>query len=162
MKSLQESLFDRDLVSKDTGKEFLYGLINNANIRCEWKIDYFDEPVIKHDFNQIMKKFELQDWNNNRWMSMKKTQINPSQEYLRELLYVIACNLRYDQIDNMDKNIEKIINKYIIYPKDIRKRNLVTVEHVFSDPSMCCVVFMKKDDLAKVAGVITFRFDYQP
>ena len=62
MKSLQESLFDSDLVSKDTGYEYLYGLVDIASVSCDFNVEYLDVKKIKHDFNQIIKKFPPQDW----------------------------------------------------------------------------------------------------
>lgn len=125
MKSLQESLFDSDLVSKDTGYEYLYGLIQDASVSTDWKVDYFNESKIKREFNIISKKFPPKDWSNNKYTSMKRFQQTPQNEILRELLYVIAGNIKSTdisftpngEVDDMKLEliflnfIEKYINK---------------------------------------------------
>ena len=106
MKSLKESLFDSDLIQKNTGVEFVYGLIENAKVFSYYFIDYLDERKIKHDFNECMKHFDLQDWNLNPHNSMKKIQPMNSNELLRELTYVIVTNIKtVDVLDNWNHDI---------------------------------------------------------
>ena len=122
MKSLQESLFDSDLVSKDTGYECLYGLVDIASVSCDFNVEYLDVKKIKHDFNQIIKKFPPQDWSSSSVDSMKKFQVVDIKETLRELLYIIVCNIKTSDIKiknhdiderNLEDIIYKIVEKYI-------------------------------------------------
>jgi len=94
MKSLQESLFDDDLVSKDTGYEYLYGLVETADVYSNFKIDYFDERKIKRDFNSITKKFPPQQWSTNPLTGMNWVQKMDNNEILRELLYIITGKVK--------------------------------------------------------------------
>ena len=71
---LTESLFDSDLVSKETGYEYLYGLIESAGVSSDLKINYFDEKKIKRDFNLITKKFPPKQWSANPLTGMDRFQ----------------------------------------------------------------------------------------
>ncbi len=94
MKSLVESLFDGDLVSKNTGYEYLYGLVESAGVNSDFKINYFDEKKIKRDFNSITKKFPPQQWSTNPLAGMDRFQKMDNNEILRELLYIITGNVK--------------------------------------------------------------------
>ena len=97
---------DSDLIQKNTGVEFVYGLIENAKVFSYYFIDYLDERKIKHDFNECMKHFDPQDWNLNPHNSMKKIQPMNSNELLRELTYVIVTNIKtVDVLDNWNHDI---------------------------------------------------------
>ena len=98
MKSLVESLFDNDLVSKDTGYEYLYGLIRTAGVAAERRINYLDETKIKHEFNKLSKKFQPKQWSSNPYTGMDKYQNIEMNELLRELLYIIVCSIPSLQI----------------------------------------------------------------
>ncbi len=98
MKSLVESLFDGDLVSKDTGLEYLYGLVEEINIHSDFRLDYFDEKKLKHDYNQLVKKFPPKDWNSNQLLSMKKIRNMEQDEIFRELALVIVASLKSTSI----------------------------------------------------------------
>ena len=98
MKSLVESLFDGDLVSKDTGLEYLYGLIEEISIHSDFRLDYFDEKKLKHDYNQLVKKFPPKDWNSNQLLSMKKIRNIEQDEIFRELALVIVASLKSTSI----------------------------------------------------------------
>ncbi len=98
MKSLVESLFDGDLVSKDTGLEYLYGLVENARVSSDFKIDYFDEKKIKRDFNSITKKFPPKQWSTNPLTGMDVFQKMEMNELLRELLYIITGSIKTTNI----------------------------------------------------------------
>lgn len=115
MKSLVESLFDSDLVSKDTGYEYLYGLIRTAGVASDFRINYLDETKIKHEFNKLSKKFQPKQWSSNSYTGMDKYQKIEMNELLRELLYIVVCSIpalqipfKYnDKID--DHKLESII-----------------------------------------------------
>ena len=112
MKTLAESLFDSDIVSKDLKVEFLYGLIDSVHIYADRYMDYLDERKINKDFNEVMKKFEPQDWNVNPRDSMKHIQKMESNELLRKLLYILSTKiLSTDLIDTWrdDKKMTKLI-----------------------------------------------------
>ena len=94
MKSLQESMFDSDLVSKETRYEYLYGLVESAGVHSDFKIDYFDEKKIKRDFNSITKKFPPQQWSTNPLTGMDRFQKMDDDEILRELLYIITGKVK--------------------------------------------------------------------
>ena len=128
MKSLVESLFDSDLVSKDTGYEYLYGLVEKAAVSCNFKMDYFDEKKIKQEFNKLSKKFPPKDWSYSSASSMKKFQVIPQNEILRELLYIITDNVKTvdikDAIDlhnigvkRFEELIYNIIKEYLTEPQ---------------------------------------------
>ena len=127
MKSLQESLFDNDLVSKETGYEYLYGLVEKAAVSSDFKIDYLDEQKIKRKFNEVMKKFTPQQWSDNRYTGMNSFQKMDMNELLRELLYIVVCSIKTSmipftsdgKIDFMKfKNIIKlIIDDYLVSPE---------------------------------------------
>lgn len=170
MKSLQESLFDGDLVSKDTGYEYLYGLIQEASVRTEWKVDYFDENKIKKEFNTTSKKFPPKDWSTSKYISMKKFQVTPQNEILRELLYVIAGNIKSTDIpfksngEIDDVKLEKILTDFI--RKYINKSDKVVVlalEDNYHKNIYHVVINFYKDltnnKLPGIACVIRFNFD---
>ena len=101
MKSRVESLFDTDLVSKDTGIEKLYGLVERADVYSDRFIEWLDKPKIKRDYLKLTKKYPEKDWNGPKgtwWTSMKKIQSMDEAEVLRELLYVIVCSIDTSRI----------------------------------------------------------------
>ena len=91
---LIESMFDNDLVSKETGYEYLYGLVESARVNSDFKINYFDERKIKRDFNSITKKFPPQQWSTNPLTGMDRFQKMDNNEFLRELLYIITGKVK--------------------------------------------------------------------
>ena len=98
MKSLTESLFDGDLVSKDTGYEYLYGLVEEISIHSVFRLNYFDEKKLKHDYNQLSRKFPPKDWCDNPLLSMKKIRNMEQDEIFRELALVIVASLKSTSI----------------------------------------------------------------
>lgn len=106
MKSLKESLFDSDLVSKETRYEYLYGLVESARVNSDFKINYFDERKIKRDFNSIIKKFPPKQWSTNPLMGMDRFQKMDNNEILRELLYIITGNVKTVDIPIRDGRID--------------------------------------------------------
>ena len=149
MKSLAESLFDDNLVSKDTGMEYLYGLVDFATVFSSDYIDYLDTKKIKHEFNELSKKFEMKAWSNNKWTALDKIQKMENNEMLRELLYIIVTKVKSTDTSNLNKlhrSIESTIEQYA----DINKYNFLDIntydkyshieiwisfcEHVFSAP----------------------------
>ena len=122
MKSLVESLFDNDLVEKETGKETLYGYVERATIWSGVRLEYLDEKKIRQDFNKITKKFPPQQWSNNHFFSLARVQSMPMDEMLRELLYIITAGVKYDSLkDNslLEKRIKEIIDEYKTKPEKV-------------------------------------------
>lgn len=166
MKSLVESLFDSDLVSKDTGYEYLYSFVKFASVFSEYKIEYFDERKIKRDFNSITKKFPPQQWSDNPWTGMNKFQKMDNNEILRELLYIIVCNIKtVDVIQNDNINSIKIENliKDIIYEYiDNDYKRFINVI-IMNDKHICSVRIGFKlgtyGTPIKEAGVIRIHID---
>lgn len=116
MKSLVESLFDTDLVSKDTGKEYLYGYINRARVMSYSALPFLDKSKIKHDFNKVIKKFPQQDWSDNQYESNAKIKFMMFDEILRQLLYIIVSQIPFSHINNEKKiadDVIKILKNYI-------------------------------------------------
>ena len=116
MKSLVESLFDTDLVSKDTGKEYLYGYINRARVMSYTALPFLDRSKIKHDFNKVIKKFPQQDWSDNQYESNAKIKFMAFDETLRQLLYIIVSQIPFSHINNEKKiadDVIKILKNYI-------------------------------------------------
>jgi hypothetical protein len=115
MKSLAESIFDKDLVSKDTGLEYIYGLVEYAWVKSSYYIPFFDERKIKHEFNKLSKDFEMQQWNVNKFCGMDRYQNMDTDEMLRELLYIIVTKVKSTCIKNpntLRNAITKVINEY--------------------------------------------------
>ena len=130
-KYLQESIFDKKLASKDTGLEYLYGLVDYATVNSYAYIDYLDTKKIKHDFNELSKKFEMKPWNANKWLTMDKFQKIETNELLRELLYIIVTKVESVEtinINKLQKTIEKIIEDYA----DLSINNRLEI-HIFSN-----------------------------
>lgn len=126
MKSLAESLFDKNLASKDTGVEYLYGLVDYAAVYSSCYIDYLNVKKIKHDFNELTKKFEMKAWNNNKFLAMDKFQKMETNELLRELLYIIVTKIPSPDSTNLSrlkKSIENIIKDYA----DLNNENVLEV-----------------------------------
>lgn len=117
MKSLIESLFDDDLVTKKTGNEYLYGVITTAEVNSSFKVEYFDTQKINKDFNKLLKNYKEKDWSKHSWKSMAKIQKMPMNEDLRQLTYIIATKLSYTVLIKDNKTIAKkiieIISDYI-------------------------------------------------
>lgn len=122
MKTLQESLFDKDLVSKDTGKEYLYGYINRARVISYSALPFLDKSKIKHDFNKVIKKFPQQDWSDNQYESNAKIKFMMFDEILRQLLYIIVSQIPFSHINNEKKiadDVIKILKNYIVNDSEI-------------------------------------------
>ena len=133
MKSLQESLFDsniqtteslfdKDLVSKDTGLEYLYGWVKSAEVFSNKHIKYFNVKKIKHDFNELSKTVAMKPWSNNEYLTMDRVKSSDNEELLRELLYIIVTKISYDKIQNdrlLGKAIKKVIDDYVINIHDL-------------------------------------------
>ena len=114
MRSLSESLFDKDMI-KDDRIEYLFGMveyieyISDVNWKMpDWHPGYtkmiqrnlekmFDMKSIDRDFNKIIKRFGVKDWtefepDNN--YSYAKPQKNPYKEVIRKLIYIIVGNIK--------------------------------------------------------------------
>ena len=160
MKSLIESLFDSDLASKETGKEYLYGLVKNARVNCVYFGDYFDEHKIHRDFNKLSKKFKMQDWSDNKWTSLAYWQRMESEELLRELLYIIVTEIKSTAVENVTElqhEIEDVVGKYI---EDAKNRIHVSVES-YKDETNAYIYFKKHahSNLVGIDARITFTVD---
>ena len=139
MKSLQESLFDskiqtmeslfdKDLVSKDTGLEYLYGWVKSAEVSSNKYIEYFNVKKIKHDFNELSKTVAMKPWSNNKYLAMDRVKSSDNEELLRELLYIIVTKISYDKIQNdrlLGKAIKKVIDNYVINIHDLNDHYVV-------------------------------------
>ena len=131
MKTLVESLFDTDLVSKETGYEYLYGLvkyidyisspqwefpdwIKNYVTRVEKNmINTFRLDAIRNDYKKIIRKFDLQDWTEymadpNKGYSHAVVQKDPYKDLIRQLIYIIVCTIETSKV--MDFNTGWIDN----------------------------------------------------
>ena len=121
MKTLVESLFDRDLIKRDP-LGYIYDFVRYAKIYSDFVVDEIDTHKVKQDFNKLSREFKPKDWNDNPYMSMAKIKRDPFEEILRELLYivvtnvktsdVIKSNLQWD-IDDLYDHIKKIVINYI-------------------------------------------------
>ena len=136
---MTESLFDSNLVSKEADYEYLYGLIKRTIIINDFAIDYLDERKIKRDFNTIIKKFPPKQWSKNVIDRMDKYQPNETAELMRELIYIIAGNIKISDILTNDGDInyqkmvfilKNIINNYVkddfekyVFVDDISNQN---------------------------------------
>lgn len=174
MKSLVESLFDGDLVSKDTGYEYLYGLVRTAGVVSDFRINYLDETKIKHKFNKLSKKFQPKQWSSNPYTGMDKYQKIEMNELLRELLYVVVCNIpslqipfKYnDKID--DHKLESIIFEVLsdyVQPAFLKHVGVQVITYSFN-PKRCSVRirFQLGEERGRVgaaaeAGVIRIELD---
>ncbi len=114
MKSLQESLFDKDLAKKDTGLEYLYNLVIKAHVFCYQRIHYIDEEKIIHEFNQIIKKFPQKKWTENEFLRMDKICRNNNEELFRKLLYLIVCNIKTGDVLKSNNDIDTVKLQRII------------------------------------------------
>ena len=123
---LQESVFDQDLVSKDTGMEYLYGLVDSASVHSNYYIDYLDTKKIKHEFNELSKKFEMKAWNNNRFLAMDRIWKMESDELLRELLYIIVTKVESFNTKNLNK-LHRAIEDTIEGYADINKYDFLYI-----------------------------------
>jgi len=119
--TMTESLFDNDLVSKDTGLEYLYGLVDEIRFYNEFTVNYFDVKKIKRDFNRLSYKFPPKDWNKNKFFSAKKFCAVESTEILRELALIIVASIKSTDIkkgrvvvDDLDleEKIHDVIKQY--------------------------------------------------
>lgn len=126
-KYLQESIFDKNLASEDMGLEYLYGLVDYATVNSYAYIDYLDDKKIKHDFNELSKKFEMKPWNANKWLAMDRIQKMESEELLRELLYIIVTKVKSTDTKNLSKLHKSIVGVIENYA-ELNKENTVTLQ----------------------------------
>ena len=117
MKTLKESLFDNDLVKKETGFEQLYGFVTRAFVWGGSNVDYFNEWKIKQEFNKITKKFPLKYWSSGSLSTTAHMQRKEITELLRKLLYIITANISYNVLLEPKKEIIKrvidILKSYV-------------------------------------------------
>jgi hypothetical protein len=119
MKSLVESLFDSDLVEKDTGKEWLYALVTEVHFFSQRYTEYLADAkqAIKHDFNKAMKDFKPQKWSSNKWEFMDMIRSAEDDELMRELVYLLATQIStadaLSSNHNLTKCVRKVMSKYI-------------------------------------------------
>jgi len=147
MKSLVESLFDSDLVSKDTGYEYLYGLIRTAGVASDFRINYLDKTKIKHEFNKLSKKFQPKQWSSNPYTGMDEYQKIEMNELLRELLYIVVCSIPSLQIPfkhnvriddhKLESIIFKVLSDYV--QQDFLKYVTVRVITYTFSPKECSI-----------------------
>ena len=112
---LLEGVFDKDLVTRDTGFEYIYSLVEKASVLTNYFIDYIDTKKIRHDFNELSKKFKMQQWSDNKWFAMDRIQSGEPDEMLRELLYIVATKIESQDTHHINKlyrSIEEVIGEY--------------------------------------------------
>lgn len=105
---LFEGLFDTDLADQDTDIEYLYGLVTVARVASDYYIDYLDVRKIKQEFNSLSRKWEMKAWNENKYLTMDKFQKIDTDEYLRELLYIIVTKVKSIATKNKQRLIDSI------------------------------------------------------
>lgn len=160
MKSLVESLFDSDLASKETGKEYLYGLVKRARVNCAYFGDYFDKYKIRRDFNKLSKNFKMQAWSDNKYTAMDVWQRMESEELLRELLYIVVTEIKSTVVRNnteLQHEIEDVVGKYI---EDAKNRVHVSVDS-YKDETNVYIYFKKhvESNLVGIDARIVFVVD---
>ena len=167
MKSLQESLFDDDLVSKDTGLEYLYDIITHVYISISgyrMNKNFLKRDLIKKEYLDAIKKRPLKNWTGNRYIRTDRISNNPNEEILRKLLYVIACNVKTINffvkkngkldIPKAGEVIGSFVEKYI-------NTDEITAVVTFSrlDNDRFYLTFLTNEDKELAVGEIDICFD---